>query len=459
MKKMRVLLAALAVVGLAGCSQPSEAVDAMDAVDTFVTVYPDGSAVVADSRQVTLEAGKQTLQLTGLPEAFRPGTLWLADDGVSLLASSFQQGTSRHELLQARVGETITLLRADGSGGDVTRQTTLLSAQGTPVVRLDGQVLWLSAESPWRIALADVPQLVHFQDTLALTLSVADGGTQSLDLIYQMRGLSWSASYVARLDRDAEQLTLRGQAQIENHTGKHWHDVGMALIAGEVNRAHAGGYRLMAMRSAAKAVPSSGMQAESVGGYYRYTLDHPVSLAPDEQRNVTLIERQTINVQRQYVLTGSWNQTTRRGQRTHATIRLRFKNTLGKPLPAGTMRVYGAGKPPLLLGAAHVSNTPEGGVVTLTLGQAFDITARRETSDIDEYGLGSDLRAYDRQITLYNASEQTVQVRVIERLPDDWNILSATAAYEKLDAHHVAWTIKVPGEGSTQLKYRLRYRT
>lgn len=453
MKNMHVLFVVLAAVVLAGCSKPSTAGDTAD-TSTFITVYPDGAAVVADSREVSLEAGRQTLQLTGLPDAFRPGTLWLAGDSVSLLASSFHQATDRSELLRTHLGKTVTLLRSDGSGGDVSRKATLLSAGGPPVVRMDGRVLWLNDESPWRIALSDVPESVPFQDSLALTLSVANGGEQALNLTYQMNGLSWSASYVARLDRDAEQLSIRGQAQIQNNTGKRWKHVGMALIAGEVNRTHEGA-RLMSMSAAAKTA-APGMQAESAGGYYRYTLEDPVTLDPGEQRNVTLFERQTIEVERQFVLTGSWRQSTNSGRRAHASIRLRFENTLDKPLPAGPMRVYGAEEQPMLLGAAHISNTPKKGVVTLALGQAFDITAERVTTEVDQDGSA---REFQRKITLHNASERAVEVRVVERVPGDWKVLSATADYDKVDAHHIAWTVSVPAEGSTEIGYHVRYRT
>lgn len=441
----RASLLALAVFAAAGPTV---------AADTAITIYPDGAALVSDSREMVLEQGRQTVHLSRVAEGFRPGTLWLAGKDVQLLASSFHDAPQKVDFLRRRVGEGVTLLRPDGSGGDVMRRATLLAASGTPVVRVDDRVEWLGADSPWRIALADVPASQSFAPTLALTLIADHAGRQKLDLIYQTEGLSWSAVYVARLGQDAEQLSIRALASLHNRSGRHWRDVVVSLIAGQVNRAY-GAPRLMARRMVASAAAAPDMEAEAVGDYYRYTLDEPVTLAPDEQRNVLLFDPQTIAVERQYRLEGGWHRGAGDKLRTHASIRLKFINELGRPLPAGTMRVYNSGKPPLLLGEAHIANTPEGGRVTLLLGKAFDITAERVTTDSDRDG---DAREIARRITVYNAKDETVQVRVVERVPGDWKMLSETRDHERVDAQRVAWTLSVPAGGSTELAYRVRYR-
>lgn len=425
------------------------------AADTAITVYPNGAAVVADSRQVSLEPGTRTVRLSGFPQTLRPATLWLADEGISLINSRFlMDDSARGALLRAREGETVLLLRADGSGGDVRREAVLLSAEGTPMVRVDGHVEWLGEASPWRIALKDLPESVALDGQLALTLAV-EHDQQQLNLIYQMGGLSWSAAYVGRLNLESGTLSLRALAALQNRTGSAWTDVQLALIAGEVNRA-GGRVRPVALRMAsAAAAESAGMKAESAGSYYRYTLDQLVTLAPGAQRNVTLFANMDIPVEIQYRIAGGWRRGGQGEQRTHAAIRLSFDNQSGKPLPAGVVSVYGTATPPLLLGEDRIANTPTGGEVTITLGRAFDITATRVTVDTEREGKAHEV---ERQITVHNARDESVQVRVVERVPGDWRVLSATAEYEQVDAHHIAWTLSVPAGGSAELGYRVRYR-
>lgn len=252
---------------------------------TAITVYPNGAAVVADTRALTLEAGTRTVRLSGFPDTLRPQTLWVAGEGVSLISSGFRTDKSaKQALLRARVGQTVLLLRPDGSGGGIRRKATLVSAEGTPVVRIHGRIEWLGGASPWRIALQKMPESVALDGQLALTLDVAEEQHQ-LDLIYQMSGLKWSAAYVGRLDLDNQTLSLRALAALENRTGVAWDNVQLALVAGEVNRSNSR-VRPVAMRMATAA--SVGVKATSTGFYYRYTLDQPVTLAPGQQLNVTL---------------------------------------------------------------------------------------------------------------------------------------------------------------------------
>lgn len=448
MNGARTTLAGLAAVAvLAGVGRVA-------AADTAITVYPDGAAVVAESRQVPLETGTQTVRLSGFPDGLRPETLWLAGDGVRLLGSGYWTGADgRDGLLRAREGETLTLLRPDGSGGDVSREATLLSAGNVPAVRVDGRVEWLDDSAPWRVAVDDVPESVALDSGLALTLEAESGGRRDLDLIYQTGGLSWSAAYVGRLDEKEETLSLRGQAALENNTGTAWRDVDMALVAGEVNRA-SGRVRPMAMRAESKASADAGMTAEAAGDYYRYTLDDPVTLARGEQRNVTLFENVEIAVDRQYRIEGGWRHAGD-GQRTNAAIRVAFDNELGRPLPGGTVRVYGTSRPPMLLGEARIPDTPEGAEVELALGQAFDITAERVTTDTQRDG---EAREVARRVTLENAKDESVEVRVVESVPGDWEMLSASADHERVDANRVAWTVSIPAGDSREISYRVRYR-
>src|SRR3546814_6957819 len=88
---------------------------------------------------------------------------------------------------------------------------------------------------------------------------------------------------------------------------------------------------------------------------------------------------------------------------------------LGAPLPAGTLRVYGPGGETaggdgaaLFLGADSISHTPEGEKARVTLGEAFDVTARAERTLYEKL---SD-RSYEtgKQITVKNAKAEAVEV-------------------------------------------------
>jgi hypothetical protein len=47
---------------------------------------------------------------------------------------------------------------------------------------------------------------------------------------------------------------------------------------------------------------------------------------------------------------------------------------------------------------------------------------------------------------------------VVEPVPGDWQVLHATHAHEKVEAHTLRFRIPVPREGSAKLVYRVRLR-
>jgi len=49
-------------------------------------------------------------------------------------------------------------------------------------------------------------------------------------------------------------------------------------------------------------------------------------------------------------------------------------------------------------------------------------------------------------------------VTVIEPVPGDWQVLHATHAFEKPEAHTLRFSIPVPKEGAAKLVYRVRIR-
>ena len=47
---------------------------------------------------------------------------------------------------------------------------------------------------------------------------------------------------------------------------------------------------------------------------------------------------------------------------------------------------------------------------------------------------------------------------MIEPVGGDWEILSSTHAYRKLDAHTFAYTVDVAADGEVKIVYRVRVR-
>ena len=62
------------------------------------------------------------------------------------------------------------------------------------------------------------------------------------------------------------------------------------------------------------------------------------------------------------------------------------------------------------------------------------------------------------EIALRNHKKDDQAVTVIEPIPGDWQVLSSSHAYEKIEAHTLKYQIPVPKDGATKVAYRVRIR-
>jgi len=133
---------------------------------------------------------------------------------------------------------------------------------------------------------------------------------------------------------------------------------------------------------------------------------------------------------------------------------------LGLPLPNGRVRVFQqASQGNDLLGEAWLAHTAAGEKVELALGEAFDLKARRSSSDMalsdDRLSLSETI-----EVSLSNAKSQAVTINLRETLPrwQDWEITEASQKWNKLNAQAIGFDVQVPAQGSATVRYRVSYR-
>ena len=150
------------------------------------------------------------------------------------------------------------------------------------------------------------------------------------------------------------------------------------------------------------------------------------------------------------------------GQPTKEPVKvfIKFKNaeenSLGVPLPAGTVRVYqGDSKGRVqFIGEDRIDHTPKDETVSLHIGNAFDVVAERKQTDFQRLGPHSVEVEYE--ISLRNHKPDPITVFVNEPIGGDWTILNSTFKYEKTAAFAARFTVPVAANSDALLKYRVR---
>jgi hypothetical protein len=367
------------------------------------------------------------------------------------------------KLLEKYVGRQVTVIRPHPTSDAERRETaTVLAAGQGTVLRFADRI---ETGVPGRLAFDSVPANLRDRPTLSVLLEAA-GGKQAVELSYLTAGLAWKADYVANLSADGKSLDLNGWVTLTNRSGAGFDDATLQLVAGTVNRVRVQDSRAYAMAAPAPARAKS-MEAtqEALMDYHLYSFERPTSIADNQTKQLALLSASAVPVRREYLLAGNEyyyrDRYTQIGQKLKPAVFLEFENKggqLGKPLPAGIVRVYakdskGAAQ---FVGEDRIEHTAKNEKLKLRLGEAFDITAERKQTNYRR--IADNVSESSWRIEIRNAKDEAVTVKVQEPMPGDWEMVQESQKHSKESARVASWNVAVPAGGSTVLDYTVRVR-
>jgi hypothetical protein len=294
-----------------------------------------------------------------------------------------------------------------------------------------------------------------------------DKPEQTIEATYLTQGLRWSADYVAVYSEDAGRMSLKGWVTLVNESGAQYTNAKLKLVAGEVNIVQPPmpvEEKTMAY-AVADAAAGVNMRQEAFGEYHLYTLDRPTTIKQNQSKQVSLLTASNIGVEKIYEFRGDVNyymQIMPPQKDQKVAVRLKFKNeeanSLGMPLPAGTVRVYEEDSQGLLQfsGEDHIDHTPKDEEVKVKLGNAFDVVGERTQTDFKV--ITDNVHEAAFEIKIRNHKDKDITVDIVEPMTSDWIIAESSHKYVKKDAQTAVFTVPVPKDGETVVTYRVRVR-
>jgi hypothetical protein len=440
-----------------------------------LVIYSAGLGQVDERRRIVLPAGGHELVLSGVSPQLQPETVLLTGPDFSVSAQSFRyDALSRRRLLEESLGRKVWVRRqGDDDEDERLDEGLLLSVAEGPVVRIGERI---ETVDPGAVVFAELPPDLTARPVLRADVSSATGGERAVRLRYLTNGLAWHADYVATWNPDAGRLDLTGLVSLVNQTGLAFKQAEVLLLAGEVAQAPPPAVPMarqqMVMAADAEMAAGPGVQARGFSDRHLYSLPGKIDLARGETKQVRLFSAAEVAVEKRFRLE-NLIQTGRAPEELgplHPQILLRLQNEtsagLGQPLPAGRVRIYQPPDPKdeggqdgdgvIFVGAAAMDHVAEGEWADLSLGEAFDISARAWAGEFKRISTTSGAYETGQRAELVNGGEEAVTIELVGRMPAGWRVLRETASHTKESGNRIRWDIEIPAGGKASFEYRIR---
>ena len=435
--------------------------------DVMITIYNGNLGLVRDAREIRLPAGVTDVQWKDVAAAIDPTTVHLKSltdpAALRILEQNYEYDlVSSAKLLEKYVGRKVRLYGGDGT----FVEGTLLSTNG-PVFDINGQI---HLGHHGRIVLPALPENLVSQPTLVWLLRNQLDRMQRVEASYLTNGITWRADYVLVLNPGDTKSDLTGWVTVDNKSGATYANAALKLVAGDVNRAADLRRDQRAMELGAKAAsPAAARQdfaSEGLFEYHLYTLDGRTTIKDNQTKQLTLMSAAEVPVKKHLIYYGAQDYYRNSygmpvsNQKVGAYLEIRNskENRLGLPLPKGKVRVYKAdtGGSQQFVGEDWIDHTAKDEKVKIKLGNAFDVVAERTQKDWRK--IAGNLYEVEWEISLRNHKTEAQTITVIEPVPGDWQVLTSTHAWDKVEAHTLKFEVPVPKESSAKITYRVRLK-
>lgn len=426
-----------------------------------VTIYNDNFALVKDTKNFNIKKGLQKIEIDDVASKIDPTSVlpkFVSDsDKITILEQNYDFDlVSSGKLLQKYIGSDISIEKYLPNSNKEKISGQLLSIQGGTIVKTKDDKIVINPEG--EIILPKVPEGLMLKPTLSWLIDSKVSGKKDLELTYKTTGFYWVADYVAVLDKNDKKIDLTAWVTINNTSGATYNNVKLKLVAGDVNTVKevSGSSRLMLAKNAVMAEDSAtGFQEKSFFEYHIYDLSRTTNLKDNEKKQIEFTSAQNIPVEKKYVYESNKND--------KVVIKLELKNNkqsmLGIPLPKGKVRVFkNDGSSLEFVGEDKIDHTPENENVSLILGNAFDITAKKVKTNMTSNS-SSKQSEESFEITLKNAKSESVKINVIENFYGwtTWKITNSSLKYTKQNSNEICFVVEVPAKSEKKITYKVKY--
>jgi hypothetical protein len=275
---------------------------------------------------------------------------------------------------------------------------------------------------------------------------------QTIGVSYLTKGIKWDANYVLNLKE--EEFDLTGWVAIHNQSGATYENAQLKLIAGEINRVDDliktyDEDRIYGNEMVVYSKMEPSFEEKSFADQHMYTLNRPVTIKDEQEKQVNFLNITNGKYRKIY-------EVNRYSEKP--TIKVEIENSkdnnLEIPLPKGKVKVYQADSDQLLefIGEDRIPHTAKKQLISLTLGEAFDIVCN--SYEINRYE-EENLEFIEYRYYIDNQKEEKVTIRIDHYLNDRaWEMVETSHHYDKITSQSIQFNVDVGSEEITKITFK-----
>ncbi|HCR85233.1 MAG TPA: hypothetical protein DIV86_00990 [Alphaproteobacteria bacterium] len=429
-----------------------------------------GFAVITNSIEAELNQGNNEISIDNLPDEIEPSSIQLKklSDDLQIIEQQISLKRSiQVDLLQNNIGREVEVVANEGSGAQVYKGVLLETNPRLVIKEDENRVRVINNYASISAFNAGAkPQ----SSSVKWLLFSKEGDPLNAEYNFKTSGINWSAQYGVFINDEKDdnkiKATLEGWANIVNATSFDVENSKLKLVAGNINQEvdqlqrpmmRGVGSAEMAMDSMVAAPKSFSMNQQKLSDYYSFSIERDVSLPANSFKKIKLFDdKKNILLKKKYVFNGMSGS-------NRVDIVLTLENTmekgLGLALAGGKYIAYTKDSKGgyETIGEAITEGKKEKDIIDLTIGSAFDVSARR-TQTNEKYDNNRRQGSYSVVVELENSKDKEVVVNVAEQMNNqNWKIVDQTKIYEKLTENLISFPMKIPAKSKERLQFTVEY--
>jgi len=205
--------------------------------------WPQGFAMISETRQVTLPPGESTVRFEGVAEGMVAVTAIVTGlPGGTIEKNRNADLLSPAALVDGTLGNRVTITRTNPATGRAQSESAVVRtrADGGLVLQTNAGFEAVRCSGlPEKLTFERVPAGLSAQPVFSVDTRSPTGGTYTVTLTYLAWGFDWQAHYVATVDEgsrgDAMRLKLMSWLTLLNDNGQSFPDAELMAVAGRLN--------------------------------------------------------------------------------------------------------------------------------------------------------------------------------------------------------------------------------